>query len=517
MKTMRTSRRAREAMKRAAEHFEAGEYEEALDQYRTLPLSHLTPEVAADIARVSANLALEEAATAGKLDPRVRRMLDYSASAMETAIGLDESLAETGDYLIGKALLMIDMPNQALPHLTRLAERNPKDAETAQMVAYCNDMLACPTSIPSWRTRVEAAWERFVKVEAEVRERLAEGDDEAAFLLADDALPESVDYEISLTDGSERPVLVLSPRHYRTELFKVTYLADLAPRDVDDSWDIVVGWPATADVVIDTDDGLAIYAADVTVWPEFHGDAVSVEAHSTALAALLETEQGPLRAEEALLQLLDMTVGEVEMMQVLDGYKVLERPRREKGVPLSELRGLVYENLSEVWGDDLGSLLALLDAEFALGGMPSKAPEDIQPGDRSDAFASVSTLPDVIDEFDEGCTDTVDIALADGIVLGYVFIEHTSVGGGTIPTDVMLDLYAEVETALEDATDGSEVSFTGETMGAACVYLDVIVFDFTSFLDAARAVLSSFDAIGAAAFHVFRPGVPSVALKGSYD
>ena len=517
MKTMRTSRRAREAMKRAAEHFEAGEYEEALDQYRTLPLSHLTPEVAADIARVSANLALEEAATAGNLDPKVRRTLDYAASAMETAIELDESLAETGDYLIGKALLMIDMPNQALPHLTRLAERNPKDAEAAQMVAYCNDMLACPTSIPSWRTRAHAAWERFGKVEREVREMLAVGDDEEAWQLAYDALPESVDFEISLTDGSECPTLVLSPQHNRTELYKVTYLFDLAPRDITTSWYFAVGWPGADGVVLDTDDGLAIRAADVTVWPTFDGDAVSIEAYSIALAALLETEQGPLRAEEALLQLLDMTVGEIEMMQVLDGYKVLERPRREKGVPLPELRGLVYENLSEAWGDYLGSLLACLDAEYVFNSTPVKMPEDMQPGDRSDAYASVSSMPDVIDEFEDGYTDTVDIALADGIVLGYVFIEHASVANGTASTEMLGEIYAEVESAIEAATDGAEVSFTGETMGARCVYLDVIVFDFESFLNAAREVFASLDAIESAAFHVFRPGVPSVALKGSYD
>ena len=511
----RKSRREKEILAHAAELFDAGEYEQVVNYYEGLSSAVVTPAIVADLARAYANLAVQMSQETDEFDPRPKRMLDYAATLMETADKFSDELGDDAAYFIGKSLLLLDLPNMARPYLLRLQKAQPENEEAAQMLAYCDATLAAPLGIVPFTRRAQASWERFEQREEHIRRCLIVGDDEGAYTLADESLPDSAEFELVIDNIRGTFQLVLSPTHYRVELYKLAVFRDLAPAAVPRSWEVVLGWPPNDDVDFETPRRI-LYASDVRVWPEFHDEegCVTLSAWSKGLAKELAVD--PEMADRAFMQLADGTVGEVVMMQVLDGVNLLPTPPDEGGLTLQELRGLIYERLGEAHNDELGSFEACLDLEYYFTRVPSES-EESEVGDRSDIFACMSYAPELVDEYADGLTDSVDIALSEGIVAGYLFWPHIDLPGVEMNEELAMELCEEVIDALCKGTTEQQVTFIGESYGTRCTYVDVLAWDFPAFVETARQVFDTIPAIEAAAFRTLRPGTSSLALKGSYS
>lgn len=517
MALFRSSKGKKDAEAAVLEHgrtlHEQGRYEQLIDYYEHLPYANVTPNVVADLARAYANYATQKADEVDAFDPLPRDLLTHAVDLMESvADKLDDT--SRADYFLGKSLLMLDLPAQARGHLEALVQAG-EGGEAAQLLAYCDEMLAAPLHVTSFRERAQAAWRRLEADDAAIRRAFECGRDEEAFALVDDALVDVTgDFLLTYNEVSNRFELVLSPEHERLNLYKLAYFRWLAPASFLEHWDIVLGLQAHDGARYETGKRV-LFSDDISVWPEF-SDAegyVTLKAYSKGLAR--ELAESPQVAYDAFLALADETVGEVRLMRCLDGATLLETPLEERPMDLVELRGQLEVHLAAASPEPLDSVDACLDTEFAFTRMP-QADGQSADGERGDTFIGTSCCPELVDEFWDGETYLADAALSCGIVVGWLFFPHGMPIAVGEAGEYVTQLLDETLDALMAAIGDETALFIGESIGTTYCYIDVVVWDFGAFIEAARGVLATMPVIDVCAFHTFRRGVASYALKGSY-
>lgn len=506
--------REAKALEHGKELHEAGEYEELVKYYESLPPADVTPRIVADLARAYANLAVERRAQTDEFDLRSKDLLDYAISLMESVVGYFGEDDPQVNYFIGKSYLMLDLPSKALPYVRRYKQAKPDDGEASQLLAYCETSLAAPFSITPFVKRAKAAWEKFSKNEAEIRSLLDWRRDNEAYYLAEDSLFDGAEFMLAQLPMQGRCQLILSPLHWRPDLYKLVLFKSMAPASVLEHWEILLGWQVCDNADFDTGNRI-VYAEDVVCWPEYYEDdgTVFLKVYSKPLAK--ERERDSELAYKAATSLVDETVGEIVSMQCVDGLEVLPSPLDSKSMTLFELREAIAEKLAPIHEGRLGSEEACLAQEFCF----SKAPtgnKSAQMGDRSDAVIGSSTCPELIDDYNDGYTDSVDVALEDGVVEGYFYWPHGQLAETDIAEGLVFELSEDVEDAIAARAPEGVVSFIGASYGTQCSYLDFIAWDFPVLMQTARDVFADFPIIDCAAFRAFRPGAPSFAVKGSY-
>ena len=101
-------------------------------------------------------------------------------------------------------------------------------------------------------------------------------------------------------------------------------------------WNILVGRQPIRDIGLRTDDGWDISGDDVQIWLEEQGEnSFTISAYCEKLLPMLRKEEG--RAWWMLTTLTDQVLGEISHMWYIDGFDVLEGPRAEPSLLLSQL------------------------------------------------------------------------------------------------------------------------------------------------------------------------------------
>ena len=373
------------------------------------------------------------------------------------------NLAEPGDReLFQRAIGLLE------PH-----EARPADADTQELIDSCRRCLALPGFEKNFRQRTKEAWAAFAGIEAELRRIMdTDGMRERGEELVEKCQKAlelafcSPSFELGV--GGEKYELILSADGNRSALFPLVYFQRRAPEPVLEHWNILVGRQPSA--------GFSLQAGELQV-----------------------------QAEDVLLcTLTDQVLGEVSSIALIHDLDIVEQPRSGTAVLLSELPGKLRDMGYTLW-DDAGDYLENSYIAYELE--PVKDPEADW---RLDVGAGSTRLPVLINDYMRAESGIMDDYHRDGIAAGFLCYPLDGFTGEGRAEEILTFRDALRESVREHAGEDA-VTFLGGATGLYYGYLDLIAWDLSAVLDAAREFFGGTD-LAWGGFHVFRRDVGAVCL-----
>lgn len=472
-----------------------GEYQNIVDALEALPAEKRTPETDSELARAYNNLAAPE-----------DRVL------LKKAIALLKPHEEyfKGDYYwnfrMGYSYYYLDQEGVALHYFRQALETLPEDEDTRQFIDLCDKSISLPLFDDNFRERTARAWESFAQHETELRRFMDEdnrhGRSDELIAKCNDLLSiafDDVSFELGF--NGEKHELILTPEGSRVKLFQLVYFRRHAPEAVLEHWNILVGRQAMGDFGLRFGDR-EINGDDVRVWIE------QLEENCLALSAYCEKLSRLPKEEESevwwmLTTLTDCVLGEIPHMKYVDSFDVLDAPKDEPSVLLSELP----EKLKDM-GMDLS-----VDAEAFLEsytGYRCKPDENPKADWRMDVIAGSTNCVPIINNYLSGDGYNMDMLHADGAAAGF-FCYPLDGFTGDDRSQQIFDFRDKLESALSEEC-GDAVTLIGGATGIYTGYVDFIAWDLKAVLDTAQRFFDDTD-LPWAYFHVFRRDAETIPLK----
>lgn len=216
---------------------ENNEYQKIVDALEALPEEERSPETDSELARAYNNLAAPEG-------PEGRDMLRKAIALLKPH---EEYFAgdHRWNFRMGYAYYYLDRPGRALPYFRAALKALPGDGDTEEFIARCEKEVTLPRFRECFRERTKAAWDEFIRREAELRRLLDEGGEDKRSDLIEicgDVLRKAF-YDISFELGKtgDRYELILMPEGDKVRLFELVYFRKHAPARVTERWNILAG------------------------------------------------------------------------------------------------------------------------------------------------------------------------------------------------------------------------------------------------------------------------------------
>ena len=418
---------------------EEDEFQKIIDTLEAIPAGERTPEMDSELARAYSNLA----------EPGDRELF-------QRAIGLLE------------------------PH-----EARPGDTDTQELIDSCRRCLALPGFEKNFRQRTKEAWAAFAGIEAELR-RIMDTDEmrERGEELVEECQKVlelafcSPSFELGV--GVEKYELILSADGNRSALFPLVYFQRRAPEPVLEHWNILVGRQPSAGFSLQAGE-LQVQAEDVLVWTESREDRVSLTLYCEKLLPLMKEEED--KVWWLLCTLTDQVLGEVSSIALIHDLDITEQPRSGAAVLLSGLPGKLRDMGYTRW-DDAGDYLENSYIAYELE--PVKDPEADW---RLDVGAGSTRLPVLINDYMRSESGIMDDYHRDGIAAGFLCYPLDGFTGEGRAEEILTFRDALRESVREHAGEDA-VTFLGGATGLYYGYLDLIAWDLSAVLDAARDFLA---------------------------
>lgn len=479
---------------------ENDEYQKIIDALEAIPAEERTPEMDSELARAYNNLA----------DPNKPGGKDMLKKAIALLKPHEEYFE--GDHYwnfrMGYSYYYLDQEGRALRYFEKALEARPDDADTKELIDSCKKGIALPQFSECFRERTEDWWETFAEMEGALRQMMDEDKDHTrgAEIVAqmEDTLNLVFD-EISFEMGfnGEKYELILTPEGDRVKLFELVYFQKHAPKEVLEHWNILVGRQPIRDIGLRTDDGWDISGDDVQIWLEEQGEnSFTISAYCEKLLPMLRKEEG--RAWWMLTTLTDQVLGEISHMWYIDGFDVLEGPRAEPSLLLSQLPDKLKER-----GVDLSTAPeAYLDSCLAYKMEPNKDPDADW---RLDVIAGSTNCVPLINGYLNEDNDFMDALHADGAVAGF-FCYPLDTLREEEGSQKLFDFRDKLEEVFTSGEGPEVLTLTGGATGLFCSYVDFIAWDIRTALRMAKAFFED-SGIPWASFHTFRREAGTVNLK----
>ena len=463
-----------------------------------------TPEMDSQLARAYNN-------EADHRTPEGRAMLKKAIALLKP----HEEYFE-GDYYwnfrMGYSYYYLDQEGRALRYFEKALEARPDDEDTMQLIDGCKKGISLPQFSECFRERTEDWWETFAEMEAELRQMMDDDKDHTrgAELVAqmEETLNLAFD-EISFEMGfnGEKYELILTPEGDKVKLFELVYFQKHAPKEVLEHWNILVGRQPLQNIGLRTENGLDISGDDVQIWLEEQGEnSFAISAYCEKLLPMLRDEEG--RAWWMLTTLTDQVLGEIPHMRYIDSFDVLEEPKAEPSILMSQLPDALKERGLELSTDPEAYLESYL-------GYKMEPNQDPDADWRLDTMVGSTCCVPLINGYLNADNDFMDDLHADGAVAGFFCypLDTLREEEGSQKIFDFRDKLEEVFTTDE----GSEVlTLTGGATGLYCGYVDFIAWDIREALNMAKEFFEGTD-IPWAIFHSFRREAGSVPLKQQDD
>ena len=463
-----------------------------------------TPEMDSQLARAYNN-------EADHRTPEGRAMLKKAIALLKP----HEEYFE-GDYYwnfrMGYSYYYLDQEGRALRYFEKALEARPDDEDTMQLIDGCKKGISLPQFSECFRERTEDWWETFAEMEAELRQMMDEDKDRTrgAELVAQmQGTLNLVFDEISFEMGfnGEKHELILTPEGDKVKLFELIYFQKHAPKEVLEHWNILVGRQPVQNIGLRTNDGWEISGDDVQIWLEEQGEnSFAISAYCEKLLPKLQEEEG--RVWWMLTTLTDQVLGEIPHMRYIDSFDVLEEPKAEPSILLSQLPDHLKERGRELSTDPEAYLESYLGYEM-------KPNEDPDADWRLDVMVGSTNCVPLINGYLNADNDFMDQLHADGTVAGF-FCYPLDTLREEEGSQKIFDFRDELEKVFT-TDEGSEVlTLTGGATGIYCGYVDFIAWDIREALNMAKEFFEGTD-IPWAIFHSFRREAGSVPLKQQDD
>lgn len=475
---------------------ENGEYQKIVDALEAIPAEERTPEMDSELARAYNNLA----------GPEDRELL-------KKAIALLKPHEEyfQGDYYwnfrMGYSYYYLDQEGVALHYFRQALEVLPEDEDTQQFIDLCDKSVSLPLFDDNFRERTARAWESFAEHEAELRRFMDEdkkhkkGDELVA--KCNDILSIAFD-DVSFEMGfnGEKHELILTPEGDKVKLFELVYFRRHAPESVLEHWNILVGRRPMGNLDLRFDNW-DINGDDVQVWieQEENGD-IGLSAYCEKLPNASKEEENKIYW--ALTTLIDQVIGEIASMKYIEFFDVLETPKEEPSVLLSEL-----PEKMKAMGIDL-SIDAEAFLENSYVGFRCDPDENPEADWRMDVIAGSTSCIPIINDYLNGESYYMDNLHADGAAAGF-FCYPLDGFTGDDRSQQIFDFRDSLEEALSEEC-GDAVTLIGGATGIYYGYVDFIAWDLRAVLNAAQRFFDDTD-LPWADFHVFRRDAATIPLK----
>ena len=487
-------------LKQCQKWHEKGQYQKIIDALEAIPAGERTPEMDSELARAYNNLA-------DPYKPGGKEMLKKAIALLKPH---EEYFAEDHcwNFRMGYSYYFLDQEGRALPYFRKALEKLPGDEDTQKLIDDCEHRISLPQFSECFRERTEDWWETFAEMEAELRQMMDDDKDHTrgAEIVAqmEGALNQAFD-EISFEMGfnGEKYELILTPEGDKVKLFELVYFQKHAPKEVLEHWNILVGRQPLQNIGLRTEDGWDISGEDVQIWLEEQGEnSFAISAYCEKLLPMLREEEG--RAWWMLTTLTDQVLGEIPHMRYIDSFDVLEEPKAEPSMLMSQLPDALKERGLELSTNPEAYLEGYLGYEM-------KPNEDPDADWRLDVMAGSTCCAPLINGYLNADNDFMDDLHADGTVAGF-FCYPLDTLREEEGSQKIFDFRDKLEEVF--ATDeGSEVlTLTGGATGLYCGYVDFIAWDIREALNMAKEFFEDSD-IPWASFHTFRREAGTVNLK----
>ena len=498
-------------LKQCQKWHEEDKHLKIVDALEAIPAEERTPEVDMELARAYNNLA-------DPSEPEGRKLLHRALELMQSH---EEELGDTysWNFRMGYAYYYLDQEGRALRYFEKALELHPGDdpklntrQDMEELIDSCKKGISLPRFSECFRERTENWWETFAEMEAELRQMMDEDKDHTrgAELVAQ--MQETLNLvfdEISFEMGfnGEKYELILTPEGDKVKLFELVYFQKHAPKEVLEHWNILVGRQPLQNIGLRTEDGWDISGDDVQIWLEEQGEnSFALSAYCEKLLPMLREAEG--RVWWMLTTLTDQVLGEIPHMRYIDSFDVLEEPRAEPSILMSQLPDALKERGLELSTDPEAYLESYLGYEM-------KPNEDPDADWRLDVMAGSTCCVPLINGYLNADNDFMDDLHADGAVAGF-FCYPLDTLREEEGSQKIFDFRDKLEEVLTGG-DGSEVlTLTGGATGLYCGYVDFIAWDIQEALNMAKEFFEGTD-IPWAIFHTFRREAGSVPLKQQDD
>ena len=491
-------------LKQCQKWHEESKQHKIIDALEAIPAEERTPEMDSELARAYNNLA----------DPHKPTCKEMLKKALALLKPHEEYFEDDyyWNFRMGYSYFYLDQEGRALRYFEKALEVRPGDDDTKEFIDRCKQGISLPQFWECFRERTENWWETFAEMEAELRQMMDDDKDHTrgAELVAqmEETLNLAFD-EISFEMGfnGEKYELILTPEGDKVKLFELVYFQKHAPKEVLEHWNILVGRQPLQNIGLRTEDGWDISGDDVQIWLEEQGEnSFALSAYCEKLLPMLREAEG--RVWWMLTTLTDQVLGEIPHMRYIDSFDVLEEPRAEPSILMSQLPDALKERGLELSTDPEAYLESYLGYEM-------KPNEDPDADWRLDVMAGSTCCVPLINGYLNADNDFMDDLHADGAVAGF-FCYPLDTLREEEGSQKIFDFRDKLEEVLTGG-DGSEVlTLTGGATGLYCGYVDFIAWDIREALNMAKEFFEGTD-IPWAIFHTFRREAGSVSLKQQDD
>ena len=478
---------------------ENSEYQKIIDALEAIPAQERTPEMDSELARAYNNLGA----------PSNRALLKKAIALLKPHEKYFEG-DHCWNFRMGYSYFYLDQEGRALRYFEKALEARPGDEDTMELIDWCKKGISLPQFSQCFRERTENWWETFAEMEAELRRMMDDDKDHTrgAEIVAqmEGALNQVFD-EISFEMGfnGEKYELILTPEGDKVKLFELVYFQKHASKEVLEHWNILVGRQPIRNIGLRTDDGWDISGDDVQIWLEEQGEnSFAISAYCEKLLPMLREAEG--RVWWMLTTLTDQVLGEIPHMRYIDSFDVLEEPKAEPSMLMSQLPDALKERGLELSTDPEAYLESYLGYEM-------KPNEDPDADWRLDVMAGSTCCVPLINGYLNADNDFMDDLHADGAVAGF-FCYPLDTLREEEGSEKIFDFRDKLEEVFTTG-DGPEVlTLTGGATGLFCGYVDFIAWDIRTALQMAKEFFEDSE-IPWASFHTFRREAGTVNLKTS--
>ena len=360
-----------------------------------------------------------------------------------------------------------------------------------------------------FRKRVKDCWDYFLTEEVNLRNLI---DSKAGANAICDELNkifgiafENVYAEVGF--NGEKHDLILNLEGDWSRLFSLAYFKRMAPAEVYDNWNIIVGRRSNGQAINRFELRLgnnSVSAEDIDIWSNWQNGYVDLEIYCKNMLPLIKNDRS--QAFQLMFILLDQAVGELAEMKYIASIDFLDNPKNE--TPL-KLDGLLDDFITNLFL----SKEELMDAEryIDLYSVYQLQPdENATDGLRRDVFGGSSCLIPVINDFRNNKTYIVDSFEKDGISAGYIFYPLDWASGNDRSAKI-LDFRDSVIDEIEKTCGKECFSFLGGATGVNYGYLDFVAYDLKAVTDAITDIFSKSE-VSFVKYHSFRKNNQSVTL-----
>ena len=487
-------------LKQCQKWHEEGKHHKIIDALEAIPAEERTPETDSALARAYNNLA-------DHTRPDGKEMLKKALALLKPH---EEYFADDyyWNFRMGYSYFYLDQEGRALRYFEKALEARPGDEDTKEFIDWCKKGISLPQFSDCFRERTENWWETFAEMEAELRQMMDEDKDHTrgAEIVAQmqgvlNQVFDEISFEMGV--GGEKHELILTPEGDKVKLFELVYFQKHAPREVLEHWNILVGRQPSRNIGLRTGDGWNISGEDVQIWLEAQDEnSFALSAYCEKLLPMLREAEG--RVLWMLTTLTDQVLGEIPHMRYIGSFDVLEEPKAEPSILLSQLPDHLKEQGLELSTDPEAYLESYLGYEM-------KPNEDPEADWRLDVMAGSTNCVPLINGYLNADNDFMDALHADGAVAGF-FCYPLDTLREAEGTEKIFDFRDKLEEVFTTG-DGPEVlTLTGGATGLYCGYVDFIAWDIQAALQMAKKFFEDSD-IPWASFHTFRREAGTVVLK----